>query len=270
MRRALLLLTAVSTLGFSLGCVAFNDPVGPLALDYEIDRVIVAAINVNPTVAVQGETVTIDALVLAPDDVDAVAVDVCGLDEQVPSSLFGVSCYDNDELITPIAPSIPARWDIPVVGLDCESEDTGGLDTAWMTPPCTSRVPLRVRAWSEGELGMGALDLELVRRGPDERRPRLALAERELTFEGNARRGQDIGLVYRIDWDGELDFRWYVDAGELHHTGRTATTWLNGIRHTTRNQLAIPSGYVGPLRVVVVANAGPGNMTWDVLTLEVE
>lgn len=250
-------------------CASFGDEVGAISLDYRIDRPVVAAIRLTPPDPIQGETVTIDALVLSPDPVQTASVDVCGLDEVLPSELYGVDCFQNPDLITPLASALPARWDIPVLGAACGNTDTGGLDTA-SEDACASRVPLRIRAWTEEEQAAGALEVELPRTRAAGPRPRLSRSPSSLTFEGSATRGADIGLVYRIDWDGELDFRWYVDKGELHHTGRTATTWRSGDRHTTRNQLTIPVGWVGPLRVVVVASAGSGNVAWDVLTLEVE
>jgi hypothetical protein len=267
MRRYRLLLPFVCLINAS--CVSFGDGVGALALDYRIDRTRVVGINLNPPNPVQGETVTIDALVLGPDPVEAFAVDVCGLNPDLPTELYGIDCFQNETLITPIAPRIPARWEVPMLGRDCVVADTGGEDTE-STDECASVVPMRVRAWTTDEVASGAVEVTLERSRAPGPRPRLMRAPRELAYLGEATRGAEIGLTYRVDWEGDLEFSWYVDKGELHHTGRTATTWLNGTRHTTRNQLSIPVGWVGPLRVVVVASAGPGNMAWDILTLEVE
>ncbi|MCO4743391.1 MAG: hypothetical protein KC912_01295 [Proteobacteria bacterium] len=275
--RPLLAIAALTWLGFSLGCVAFQDEIGQVALDYEIDRVLVPAIRLTPPIAVEGEDVEIEALVLSPWNVDSVSLDICGQNPDLPTELWGAECFNNPDLIEPLSLRNPAVWTVPELGRNCIADSAEPVDTGIPTD-CASQIPIRATGVAGEERGMGTVQVRVLRDGPATL-PSLNDARRELTFEGNPARGEDIGLVYRVDWDGPVDFRWYVDAGELHHTGRTTTTWLQGDRHTTRNQLAIPSGYVGPLRVVVVV-ADPdsggwrsptsGNLAWDILTLEVE
>lgn len=275
MRPLLVIAVGLPTLLSALGCVAFTDPVGPIALDYQIDRVLVPAIRLDPPTPIQGLPVSVEALVLAPGSIETVNLDVCGLDTQRVAQLWDTSCFDNEELIEQLATELPATWQVPMQGSACEA-DTGMTDTGLTVYECAARVPLRVTATSQGEIGMGALLVDLLREPPETPPSRLAQAPRTLETEGIAARGEELALIYRVDWDGDLDFRWYVDAGVLHHTGRTATTWLQGDRHTTRNRLEIPTGFVGELRVVVVATAvgdrdpSSGNVAWDVLTLEVQ
>ena len=256
------------------GCVSFQDPLGPVALDYRIDRPRIAAVRLDPPLPVQGQSVTVDALVLSPVDITGLSLDVCATNSPVPVEANGSpTCFDNPDLVTFIADELPSRWDVPVIGADCEedvaSEDTGGV----VELDCTSEVPLRVQAFSEDEVAGAILSMETPRQGNP---PDLTLwdVDRSLEIEGRFEGGEQLSLVYRIDWDGPLRFRWYVDDGELHYTGRTATTWFEGGRHTTRNQLTIPRRYEGPLRIVVVAvddgdTSLSGHVTWDVTTLEV-
>lgn len=269
--RSLLLVAFVPWLVFSLGCVAFTDELGQVALDYEIDRVRVPAIRLDPPIAVQGQPVTVEALILSPWPIEDLSVEACGLDASLPVEIRGFECFDNPDLVEAIASELPAIWQVPDVARDCTFDTADGVDTGLA---CSSQVPLLVTARSEHDVGMGSLSVRLVRDGPDDVRA-LHDSDREFFFLGHPASGEDIALVYRIDWDGDLEYRWYVDDGVLQHTGRTATTWLQGERHTTRNELAIPEDYTGPLRVVVVtvdnsSAALSGNVTWDVLIVDVQ
>lgn len=270
-----------------------------MALDYRIDRPIVAGVRLDPPVIAHGLPVRIDALLLAPQGVSVAvsSVDVCGLRDDLIVALDAQDCYTQPELVTHLGDSAPTTWEPPdLSAIACPPSygydtglypDTGGADTDTDTDPptwdigaCRSYVPLRVQADAGGEPFYGgvAAFLRVEPYDPTEFVPTpLFDKPRSLTSTGDAVAGGVVELEFRVD--AAIDdegFRWWVDGGELLGTGRTALHNVDGDARITHNTLRIPADWEGPLRVFVVVESldsdvvpYSGDLAWESLTLEV-
>lgn len=277
----------------------FPSETATLALDYVIDRPIVAAIRVDPPTLMHGHPSTIDALVLAPpgDEVNVHTVDVCGLSDEIIVSVDADDCFNEPSLITRVADSVPAVWDPPDLShLDCPDfgyvpyypDDTGGYDTGdtgdtgprWNVGACASVVPLRVAG--DGPTGpffgrvYAWLRVEPYTEG-EYVPPSYSSVATSFTADRAPQAGGEVVLELRVA--GRVDnegFRWWIDGGELVGTGRTIVQYLDGDQQITRNTLRIPDDWHGPLRVFVVAESKDSDsvpytadMLWEQLTLDV-
>lgn len=287
---------ATTTLALGLGCLSFPSEVADQALDYRLDRARVLAIRIDPPVVLHGLPVTVDALVLGPPgtELDAVSVDLCGLSDERMVQVWNLECFDEPELVQPLGDALPLVWAPPDLSqLPCEP-DTGQADTAhadsadsadtgdagWFAGRCQSRVPMMLTATVSGEPAYGAVEVPM-RVAPfatGEAVPTSVNgAERSLVATGDVRPGGEVALTFTIaaepGWDG---FRWWVDAGELVGTGRTAIHRRDGDLRVTQNTLRIPDDWQGPLRVVVTVQSAAGqqsdavgDVAWEILTLDV-
>jgi hypothetical protein len=266
---------------WSLACLRFPNEQAYIALDYQLDRPRVAAIRVSPPVLAHGLPVTIDALILGPGEPSDEHVAICGLRTDLPTYVGEEQCFRQPELVDDIGDGLPIGWEPPDLATVTCPEDTGNTpDTGWTWGICASVVPLLVSAKVADEPVFGRVDAWLRVRGYNDGEPvppSFADLPHSLTVSGEPRAGGEVELTASIDGDvDEYGFRWWVDAGELVGTGRTAVHELDGDSRVTHNTLRIPDDFHGSLRVAVVeqslrgeTDALVGDQSWDVITLEV-
>jgi hypothetical protein len=286
---------------FTLGCMVVPSDRSAYALDYHLDRPRVLAIAIDPPVLVHGQPVTVRALALGPDGIEAdtMSYDVCGLATDRVVEVREHDCFHQPELVTHLGDGAEASWEPPDLSdLVCPfPADTGlGLDSGSEDPPdpdpdqdtdlnpyyafdCGSFAPLLVTARFGDEQAFASADLP-VRLQPYEEGeyvpPGRWSAERSLTWTGDAVAGGEIDLTFTLAAESPR-FSWFVDAGELAGTGWTSDhepVPLNDLS-VTHNTLRIPDDWHGPLRVVAVAVDNyttwgvAGDSAWSVVTLEV-
>ncbi len=240
-----------------------------MALDCQIDRPRVLAISTFPQVFQHGTPVLYDALIVAPDGAapDRISVDVCGLLPDQLSNVYGTDCFKEEDYVTHLADEVPFWWEPPdQSAIEC----TEPSDTDWDVWGCTSIVPLLIRADFGDTPAFGSFSMAVYAI------PGLAemveLPTVSLTAEGSPVAGGDILLRSESDvLPDSSGWRWYVDAGELSGTGRTADNTTDPA-FISENTLHIPEDWHGPLRVFVVVQAPSSNgvpQGWANLTLEV-
>ncbi len=242
------------------------------ALDYRLDRTRVLSMRFDPPFIADGDTVEIEPLVLSPTGFDDPVVEGCGLRTDVPTMVFEAECLGTEELVFPIAEGANVSWESPWLRdapafTGCPEavvdQSFGGLSSV-----CHSFFPIMATALGDDETARMAATFNIIvgYGGP------MPTAAHQQDFvlvaPTTATAGETVDLEATWDPDaylGTLDpdypqgdmpeplrARWYVDAGDLHSTGRTA--WLERVDGVflTRNALVIPADYSGPLRVVLI------------------
>ncbi len=264
-------------------------------LDYTLDRPRVLAVRLDPPAVVHGLPTTVEALALGPSAPRGASAAICGLRTDVRVTVATVDCFSNTALVAPVADALPATWSPPdLSGLATErtatvfAGDSGGAPNWWAAldasgyPPGVSLVPLMVTADFPSGPAYGSLLVPVVHApftAGDAVPPSVADRGRTLTWEGEARPGGTVTLQFAYQGRPHAGgFHWYVDAGTLLRTGRTAVLTERDDGWTeTENVLEIPDSWSGPLRVVVVvvgvegatSDTLVGDTTWEILTLPV-
>jgi hypothetical protein len=289
---------------WTLGCVRFPSENAVLALDYQIDKARVAGIRLDPPVLAHGLPTSVDALVLAPpgEDAHVESIDICGLRDDIIVDVDAEDCFNEPELVDHLGDDVPVAWNPPnlsAVACPTYGYDTGysydyaplpdtGVDTAdtgtpapgWNFGSCASLFPIMVRGESGGEPFFGRVSafLRVEPYLPGEYVPSpLHDVPREFSITGDAVAGGSVDIEFRIqaaiDDEG---FRWWVDAGELVGTGRTAVQSQDGDWRVTTNTLRIPDDWHGPLRIYVVTESWysdnvvyTADLTWEQTVLDV-
>lgn len=242
-------------------------------LEWLIDHTLVPGIRVDPEVAARGAPRTVDALVLSPHEVRSVAVDTCGVVVDQPAVIDG-TCFNEPSLVSQLADGLPATVEFPTMTYPCDLYvtygDTGNAPV-YVANECHSTFPLRVRAVTDEDEGYGVVSVDV----PADERPGTTTVDPS-TYDlqvavvgGEVLAGSEVVLEaseLNVPWPEDFVVRWYVDAGELLATGRTAYIGRNEARARTQNTLRIPDDWRGPLRVAVVTRSGT---VWTVSTLEV-
>ena len=249
-------LTIAALLALGTSCwVDDTRLIGNKALDYLIDRPRVVSVRISNAGQITGEPRTIEALILSPDPIDSVSVDVCGLRDDVIPVVYDPECFSNPDAVRHIGDEVPLTWTPPSLErADCELSLPTVEDTAVEPEYCIGTVPLMVTVQSGGQEARGAALLDLPKfdygaflpRPPlfGLRLPQVAYPREEITIDA---------LVNGTGFSDYHYFIWWVDAGSLRYQGRTGVTERN--RETlSRNLLTIPDTYQGPLRVVVIAH----------------
>lgn len=228
------------------------------------------AIRLDPPLVEGGVPVHVEALAVAPigTPLDRVSARSCRLDPDLPTLYWSLSCLGEEDLEVDLG-LVPLDWTFTLPST-CEEAPT--LDTGH-AELCASQVPLLVEARAGDEVGYGHVYLRVRPAWElgEDLQPPMASLERALTWQGDASAGGEVALSFRIG-RGE-SFLWYVDAGVLEGTGRTAVQERGEDFVVSNNRLRIPQDWHGPLRVyVVVAQegwTGGADVTWESLVLEV-
>ena len=248
------------------GC-AFPSDLPFRTLDYVIESPRVVALRVLPTLPMAGDTIRVDALALAPDPIESVLLEVCGVQEEMAAGI-GTDCYANPDLVEPIGATLPLEWQLPAFAEPkslCEAQ-AGDCDTDF---------PLRLTVTTASAVGYGVTPVEVRFVPPPEDDeffpfgvPTVTLNPLDPPVAGGL-----VEFMATTDVGWTRDFRWFVDAGELLETGRTAKQDTDDATSWSGNALVIPEDFHGPLRVsVVVAQFPDANdqpMGWTTITLEV-
>lgn len=248
-----------------------------IALDYRIDRPRILAVDLDPPHVWPGTPTEITALGLAPGQevLDRVQVDLCTLGDAFPTLLTNLECHNVPEYVQVLG-TTPLTWTPPHRdGFDCDRMAHDWRSDAHRD--CASEVPLLLSATTRGgERALATLDIILPF---DDALPYLdppSQARFEgltLSVDGSPTAGGTLELTAQVTFDSPSrvnfpDATWFVDAGELEHTGRTRweevgppgsdalPTADSGVAlpvdHTTHNRLRIPGDWHGPLRIVLV------------------
>ncbi len=290
-------LTLLSSFWF-VACAPAPDPWAAAAIDYVIDRPQVVGIQVQPWDAISGEDVTLSALVIAPPDeeVSPVRWKTCGYSQEEWVAISDVGCLSEPDLVEPLGDGSPFAWTLPPMPTEpCDpgtavvvnddpndvipgstAEETEGESSACRV----NAFPLVAEAEVNGEAARGFAPL-FVAQSTDDFRLFFPGADEleepddaEIAFEideAEVQAGDTVSI--RAVGAGSFShvFRWYIDAGYLQGTGRTA-----GFPHedgwATENRLEIPEDYHGTLRVFVVfqpAEVPVASNQWAQLDLEI-
>jgi hypothetical protein len=248
------------------GCTVYD--LGPLVLDWRIDRNRVVAMRFDPPAVAYDEPFTVEALALAPRGTEIVRVhaQTCVASEvSVHTAYSDLGCFQEEELAAELGP-LPATASFPSPAAD-DSGYFGG-----------STFPVLVEAIGEaGDPGYGYVFVTPLD-APARSERTLADVTQELTWTGEVRPGGELALSWRIRsrriTRDDPGIAWYVDDGELLDTGRTAA-WDTGDGWTaSSNRLVIPDDWSGPLRIVVVAATNRNRFAgadvgWIVKTVDV-
>jgi len=242
-------------------------------LDYVIEGPRVVALRTLPTLPMAGDTLTVDALALAPDPIESLQVDVCGVQEQMAAGI-GTDCYANPDLVEPIGTTLPLEWQLPAFATPKSLCEAGGGD-------CDTDFPLRLTVTTASAVGRGVTPVEVLfaprveenEDGEEEEFVPFGVPTVTLEPLDPPVAGGLVEFMATTDVGWTTDFRWFVDAGELIETGRTAKQDTDDATSWSGNALVIPEDFHGPLRVsVVVAQYRDRNdqpMAWTTITLEV-
>jgi hypothetical protein len=262
-------------------------------LDYTLDRPRVLAVRLSPPVAVHGLPTTVDALALGPSEPRRIDAAICGLRMDTRVTVATVDCFAVDDLVDDVATDLPRLWDPPDLSGIVQETTATALDdddsgTWWesldnrLYPPGASLVPLLITARFPSSPAFGSLLLPVVHApyaAGDAVPPSADTRGRSLTALGDAVPGGEVELTFAFAGRPHSEgYHWYVDAGVLRRTGRTAVEVERSDGWTeTTNLLEIPREWRGPLRVVVVVATAEGaasatlagDVTWEILTLDV-
>jgi hypothetical protein len=240
------------------------------AFDWGYDRTRVVSVRVWPLAGPGGFPRLVDALILGPRPILQTRVEVCGLSEEQPAQLLGLSavaCFGTPELVEPVATQVPAWWVPAPLAYDCPAStgDSGDLG-------CRSVPLLRVVARSDVDEASAVISPILepdpsFELAPGVADPQLELVAGELAPCGKVR----VRFSTVADWPlveaAHAPYQWYAEAGTWLGTGRTLDAGSDGGRRGAENWLRIPCGYRGPLRVSVVHD-GPipvwAERTWEI------
>lgn len=242
------------------GCVTSEYAV---ALDYRIDRTVVAAMRVTPRVAPGGVPRTFEALVLSPRPVERRRWATCGYTVGVAAEVW-TSCYEEPSLVEELGEGATLTWTPPSIGVEgCDQGHTGLGDGCWST------FPLRLTAEDAEGAGSAVIPLAVLADGEEAWDLPGPVPLTVAVVEGEPRAGAEILLeAHTLGRDLGQEFRWYVDGGELLGTGRTLPWTVEDGVTTSHNRLRIPADWEGPLRVAVVVDQD-GEESWTLETLEV-
>ncbi|MCB9678646.1 MAG: hypothetical protein H6737_26320 [Alphaproteobacteria bacterium] len=243
---------------------------GNRALDYHLDRTRVLAVRATPIGAIAGEPRTIEALVMGPHAVERLDVSACGLRDDSLTYIWGMECFSNEELVTPLGDALPLVWETPdLSALPC-GQDTA--DTGFEPyNECEIQIPVLVRAHTAEDIGYGGVYVHMWTREARSTGVERPEPPHALEVVGEARPGAEVELVWRIGPSRYDYFQWWIDAGTLRSTGRTGLYVDSPQGNETRNRLVIPDDFTGTLRVAVVGSTlyGRRSPIWDVVELEV-
>ena len=266
------------------------------ATEYHVASPRIVALKTSSVEMVGGEPVLFDALLLAPQDTEITdwRISACGLGNETETFIWDFSSFEDDDAVRtlgqsnsmPISVAIPELPEIK----DCEEEELA-IDQLFhdhreRERNCFHYLPIRVAAKADDSPVYAAGFLNWYPKLQEERIEKLYDTPMGIAAPDSAAAGETIDLsFYLIPKPGSdnmeySNFHWYVDAGELLHTGLTATTEMitpsadypQG-KIVTSNQLVIPEDYQGTLRIWVVVHQAWSaglDMNWTQWNIEVE
>jgi hypothetical protein len=289
------------------GCFAgfLTDYLSYQALNYQITEPRVLAVRTDPLFLLSGDSVIVDALIVAPteDDIRSHRVSVCGLGHATQTTIWNLSCFEDVSEVSQLGIGmLPMQVQIPQVPvIDCEDRyggppvnDTGGDEDSGLTytmesDPCSHNLPMLVESnvlvdkdtRQEQERTIYGGDYATwYTESPENNNIPIANRHREFLYTQEAKGGDEIPLEWIIDGKiPQAAFHWYVDAGILVQTGLTSGTYEEPSenfpvgRTFVWNTLRVPEDFEGKLRIWVVAHYNWNSlmdMAWSEGVIEVQ